>query len=136
MGEYDLIVIGGGTAGLVAAAGGASLGAKVALVERDRLGGDCLHYGCVPTKALVKSAKVASLMRRAPEFGLGEVPVEVDFPAVMRRMRSIIEKAGEADSPDRFRKPRRRGCISEKRPLREAQGGLGGWPPSLRGRAA
>lgn len=56
--EYDLLVIGGGTAGLVAATGGASLGAKVALVERDKLGGECLHYGCVPTKALVKSAKV------------------------------------------------------------------------------
>ncbi|CAN5754668.1 mercuric reductase [soil metagenome] len=103
MSDYDLVVIGGGTAGLVPAAGGASLGAKVALVEKDRLGGECLHYGCVPTKALVKSAKVASLMRRATEFGIGQVPVEVDFPAVMQRMRSIIEKAGEADSPDRFR---------------------------------
>ncbi|MDP8939513.1 MAG: FAD-dependent oxidoreductase [Actinomycetota bacterium] len=103
MSEYDLVVIGGGTAGLVAAAGGASLGAKVALVEKNKLGGECLYYGCVPTKALVKSAKVASLMRRAPEFGLGEVPVEVDFPAVMRRMRVVICKAGEADSPDRFR---------------------------------
>ena len=104
MGDYDLVVIGGGTAGLVAAAGGASLGAKVALVEKNKLGGECLYYGCVPTKALVKSAKVASLMRRAPEFGIAEVGVEVDFPAVMRRMRAIIDKAGEADSPDRFRK--------------------------------
>lgn len=104
MGDYDLVVIGGGTAGLVAAAGGASLGAKVALVEKNKLGGECLYYGCVPTKALVKSAKVASLMRRAPEFGIGEVEVEVDFPAVMRRMRTVISKAGEADSPDRFRK--------------------------------
>ena len=104
MGDYDLVVIGGGTAGLVAAAGGASLGAKVALVEKNKLGGDCLNYGCVPTKALIKSAKVASLMRRAPEFGLGKVDVEVDFPAVMSRMRSVIAKAGEADSPDRFRK--------------------------------
>lgn len=103
MKEYDLVVIGGGTAGLVPAAGGASLGAKVALVERDKLGGECLNYGCVPTKSLIKSAKVASLMRRAPEFGMAPVQVEVDFPAVMDRMRSIIEKAGEPDDPQRFR---------------------------------
>ncbi len=99
-----MVVIGGGTAGLVAAAGGASLGAKVALVERDKLGGECLNYGCVPTKALIRSAKVASLMRRAEEFGLEPVPVEVDFPAVMARMRAVMERAGEADSPERFRK--------------------------------
>ncbi|WP_166397897.1 dihydrolipoyl dehydrogenase family protein [Rubrobacter marinus] len=103
MADYDLLVIGGGTAGLVAAAGGASLGAKVALVERDKLGGECLNYGCVPTKALIRSAKVASLMRRAPEFGVRPVPVEVDFPAVMRRMRAAMEEAGERDSPERFR---------------------------------
>ncbi|CAN5210592.1 mercuric reductase [soil metagenome] len=101
--EYDLLVVGGGTGGLVAAAGAASLGARVALVERDRLGGDCLYRGCVPTKALVKTAKVASLARRAEEFGLRPMEVEVDFPAAMRRMRSVIEKAGEPDDPDRFR---------------------------------
>jgi pyruvate/2-oxoglutarate dehydrogenase complex dihydrolipoamide dehydrogenase (E3) component len=72
MSEYDLLVVGGGTAGLVAAAGGASLGAKVALVESYKLGRECPHYGCcVPTKALVKNAnKVASLARRAGKFGL------------------------------------------------------------------
>ncbi len=100
---YDLVVVGGGTAGLVAAAGSASLGARVALVERDKLGGECLNYGCVPTKALIRSAGVASLMRRAPEFGIKPVPVEVDFPAVMSRMRAAMEKAGERDSPERFR---------------------------------
>lgn len=101
--EYDLVVVGAGTGGLVPAAGGASLGARVALVEGSEMGGDCLNRGCVPTKALIKSAKVASLMRRAPEFGLGSVPVEVDFPAVMRRMRGVIERAGEHDSAERFR---------------------------------
>ena len=103
MAGYDLVVVGGGTAGLVAAAGGASLGARVALVERDKLGGECLNYGCVPTKALIRSAKVAHLMRRAPEFGMRSVPVDVDFPGVMSRMRAAMEKAGERDSPERFR---------------------------------
>ncbi len=104
MERYDLVVIGGGTAGLVAAAGGASLGAKVALVERDKLGGECLHRGCVPTKALVKSARVARLVNRAEEFGVKTGGVEVDFPAVMERMRRVIETVGEGDDPDRFRK--------------------------------
>lgn len=101
--RYDLVVIGGGTAGLVSAAGGASLGAKVALVERDKLGGDCLFYGCVPTKALVKSARVAYMINTSEQYGIKSSPAEVDFPAVMARMRSVIETAGEADDPQRFR---------------------------------
>ena len=68
--RYDLVVIGGGTAGLVSAAGATSLGARVALVERDKLGGDCLHNGCVPTKALVKSARVAILVDHSEEYGI------------------------------------------------------------------
>lgn len=100
---YDLVVIGGGTAGLVSAAGGAALGAKVALVERDRLGGDCLYHGCVPTKALVKSAHVVKAVNTSGEFGIRSSGAEVDFPAVMDRMRRVIEKAGEADDPERFR---------------------------------
>lgn len=103
MRDLDLLVIGGGTAGLVAAAGGASLGARVALVERDLLGGDCLNYGCVPTKALVRSAKVASLVRRADEYGVRAGDVEVDFAAVMERMRSIVQNVGRHDDPQRFR---------------------------------
>ncbi len=102
MDPYDLIVVGGGTAGLVAAAGGASMGARVALVERDRLGGDCLHHGCVPTKALVSSARAAHLLSRASEFGMRPHPVEVDFPAVMQRVRRVIETVGAHDDPDRF----------------------------------
>jgi pyruvate/2-oxoglutarate dehydrogenase complex dihydrolipoamide dehydrogenase (E3) component len=101
--EYDLVVVGGGTAGLVSAAGAASLGARVALVERDRLGGDCLYHGCVPTKALVKSARVVSLVNRAEEFGIRTSGAGVDFPAVMGRMRRVMETAGESDDPDRFR---------------------------------
>ena len=101
--NYDLVVIGGGTAGLVSAAGAASLGARVALVERDKLGGDCLYRGCVPTKTLVKSARVAHLVRHSEEYGIGSGGPEVDFPAVMDRMDRVIARAGEHDSPQRFR---------------------------------
>ena len=101
--KYDLVVIGAGTAGLVASAGAASLGARVALVERDKLGGDCLYRGCVPTKTLVKSARVAHLVRHSEEYGVKSGEAEVDFPAVMDRMRRVIERAGEPDSPERFR---------------------------------
>ncbi len=101
--KYDLVVIGGGTAGLVSSAGAASLGAKVALIERDKLGGDCLYHGCVPTKTLVKSARVAHLLDHSEEYGIKSARHEVDFPAVMSRMRRVIDVAGEQDSPDRFR---------------------------------
>ncbi|HBG46539.1 MAG TPA: hypothetical protein DDW94_06055 [Deltaproteobacteria bacterium] len=70
MKSFDLIVIGGGVAGLVAASGAARFGAKVALIDNVSLGGDCLRTGCVPTKRLVQSAKVASLLRRSEEFGI------------------------------------------------------------------
>ena len=102
--RYDLVVVGGGTAGLVSAAGAASLGAKVALVERDKLGGDCLHNGCIPTKALVKSARVAHLINHSQEYGIKTSGYEVDFPAVMDRMVRVIRTAGEHDDADRFRK--------------------------------
>lgn len=103
MDDHDLLVIGGGTAGLVAAAGGASMGARVALVERDLLGGECLHTGCVPSKALVRSAKVADLLRRSAEFGIRSGDVEVDFSTVMERMRSVVQTVGRHDDPQRFR---------------------------------
>ncbi len=104
-GPYNLVVIGGGTAGLVAAAGAAGLGAKVALIERELLGGDCLNVGCVPSKALLSAAKYAAAVRGAGEFGV-RVPegVTVDFPAVMERMRKLRAGISPHDSAERFRK--------------------------------
>jgi pyruvate/2-oxoglutarate dehydrogenase complex dihydrolipoamide dehydrogenase (E3) component len=103
--RYDLVVIGAGTAGLVAAAGAAALGARVALVEKHLLGGDCLNYGCVPSKALVAAARTAALVKRAGEFGV-RVPdgVQVHFPSVMERMRRLRAHIGHHDSAARFRK--------------------------------
>ncbi|MBI4487579.1 MAG: mercuric reductase [Deltaproteobacteria bacterium] len=104
MEKFDLAVIGGGTGGLVTAAGASQFGAKVALIEKDKLGGECLYTGCVPSKTLLRSAKVASLIRRASDFGIKVPSYEVDFSLVMARMRKVIEKVGEHDSPERFRK--------------------------------
>ena len=102
--RYNLVVVGAGTAGLVAAAGAAGLGAKVALVERHLLGGDCLNVGCVPSKALIRSARAAADVRDAKRFGVevtGEV--RVDFPAVMERMRSLRADISPNDSAARFK---------------------------------
>jgi pyruvate/2-oxoglutarate dehydrogenase complex dihydrolipoamide dehydrogenase (E3) component len=103
-GRYNLVVIGAGTAGLVAAAGAAGLGAKVALIERELLGGDCLNVGCVPSKALLSAAKRVAAVRRAGEFGIN-VPegVDVDFAAVMERMRRLRAGISPHDSASRFR---------------------------------
>lgn len=104
MKKFDLLIIGGGVGGLVSASGAAQLGARVALVERESLGGDCLKTGCVPTKRLIYSAKVASLMKRAGEFGLEGEPLRVNFRKVMQGMRDIQAEIGKNDDPERFRK--------------------------------
>ena len=98
--RYDLVTIGGGSGGLTAAIFAARVGAKVLLVDRERLGGDCLYYGCVPSKALIASARAAHRMRRAETFGLRPVEVTVDFPAVMQRIARIQERIAEGESPD------------------------------------
>lgn len=101
--RYNLVVIGAGTAGLVTAAGAAGLGAKVALVERERMGGDCLNFGCVPSKALLRAARAAADARNAGAFGVrigGDI--HVDFPAVMQRMRRLRAEISNNDSAHRF----------------------------------
>lgn len=103
-GRYNMVVIGGGTAGLVTAAGAAGLGAKVALIERDLMGGDCLNVGCVPSKALIRCARTAFDARDAARFGVrGCENVRVDFAAVMERMRRLRAGISHHDSAARFR---------------------------------
>jgi pyruvate/2-oxoglutarate dehydrogenase complex dihydrolipoamide dehydrogenase (E3) component len=102
--SYNLVVIGGGTAGLVCAAGAAGLGAKVALVERNLMGGDCLNYGCVPSKGLVRAARAAFDARNAGTFGVrGGEGITVDFGAAMTRMRTLRSGISQHDSARRFR---------------------------------
>jgi len=101
---YNLVVIGAGTAGLVSAAGAAGLGAKVALVERHLMGGDCLNVGCVPSKAIIRSSRVYADIRDAGLFGLKvSSAAAVDFPAVMERMRRLRAGISKTDSAKRFR---------------------------------
>lgn len=104
MNKRDLVIIGGGAGGLVVASVAAQLGLKVTLIEKEKkLGGDCLHYGCVPSKTLIQAAKVASLMRRGEEFGLPAIEPEVDLNRVNAHVRSVIEHIQQHDDPDRFR---------------------------------
>lgn len=100
-GRYNLLVIGGGPAGLVAALGAAGLGANVALVERGLLGGDCLVHGCVPSKALLRSAHVASAARHSGALGV-HAEVSTDFAAIMARMRQIRANIAPHDSAERL----------------------------------
>lgn len=99
---YDLVVIGGGTAGLVSAVGAAGLGARVALVEHALLGGDCLNTGCVPSKAIIRSARVADAARRASPFGVTTGGVDTDFGVVMQRMRERRARLAAHDSASRL----------------------------------
>lgn len=101
-GRYNLVVIGAGTAGLVTAAGAAGLGAKVALIERNLMGGDCLNVGCVPSKAIISAARVAASARAGDAFGVHVDGVHVDFGKVMQRMRSLRAGISGHDSANRF----------------------------------
>lgn len=102
--RYDLLVIGAGTGGLVSAAIGAALGARVALVERALMGGDCLNFGCVPSKAVLRAARSwAAARRSAGDFNGPEVSGKGDFTSVMERMRRIRADIAEVDGAERFR---------------------------------
>ncbi len=104
-GRYNLVVIGAGTAGLVSAAGGAALGAKVALIERHLMGGDCTNYGCVPSKAIIRSARAAYAVLEASSFGISaKNGNQANFSCVMERMRRLRAQISANDSVERFTK--------------------------------
>ena len=104
MEQRDLVVLGGGAGGLTISSVAAQLGLKVTLIEKEqKLGGDCLHYGCVPSKTLIKSAKVASLMRRASDFGLENVEANINLEKISKHVQSVVEHIQQHDDPERFR---------------------------------
>ncbi|MBE0624668.1 MAG: FAD-dependent oxidoreductase [Burkholderiales bacterium] len=100
--ERNLIVIGAGSAGLVTSYIAAAVKAKVTLVEKHKLGGDCLNTGCVPSKALIRSARLLAHMRRSPEFGIRDARAEFDFAEVMERVQRVIKTVAPHDSAERY----------------------------------
>lgn len=100
--DYNIIVIGGGSAGLVSSYIAAAVKAKVALIEKHKMGGDCLNTGCVPSKALLRSAKMLSYAKRAKEFGFQKTTVEFDFAKVMQRVQNVIKAIAPHDSRERY----------------------------------
>ncbi len=100
--DYNIVVIGAGSGGLVASYIAAAVKAKVALVEKHKMGGDCLNTGCVPSKALIKSAKIANLSNRYAEYGMDSIKVDFEFSKVMERVHSVIKKIEPHDSKDRY----------------------------------
>ena len=100
--DYHIVVIGAGSAGLVVAAGAANMGAKVALIEADKMGGDCLNYGCVPSKTFLRSAHLSADIHNAAVFGLSAKASAPDLKAIMNRVRSVIKEIEPHDSKERF----------------------------------
>jgi pyruvate/2-oxoglutarate dehydrogenase complex dihydrolipoamide dehydrogenase (E3) component/uncharacterized membrane protein YdjX (TVP38/TMEM64 family) len=101
--EYNMVVIGAGSAGLVSAYIASTLKAKVALIEKHEMGGDCLNTGCVPSKALIQSARMAHAAKRAADFGFKHAQVEFEFAEVMERVQHVIQKVAPHDSVERYR---------------------------------
>lgn len=102
--DANLVVVGAGSGGLVSAYIAAAVKAKVYLIEKHRMGGDCLNTGCVPSKSLIRSAKINHYIKRASEFGLEPAPAGIDFPAVMKRIQGIIKTIEPHDSVERYTK--------------------------------
>jgi len=102
--DRNVVVIGAGSAGLVTSYIAAAVKAKVTLIEKHRMGGDCLNTGCVPSKALIRSAKLAAQMRRASDFGLGSAEPRVDFAEVMERVERVVRRIEPHDSVERYTK--------------------------------
>jgi pyruvate/2-oxoglutarate dehydrogenase complex dihydrolipoamide dehydrogenase (E3) component/uncharacterized membrane protein YdjX (TVP38/TMEM64 family) len=100
--EYNMVVIGAGSAGLVSAYIAAATKAKVALIERHKMGGDCLNTGCVPSKALIRSAKFLSHVARSKEFGIGQASAAFDFAEVMERVQRVVQAIEPHDSVERY----------------------------------
>ena len=100
--EANIVVIGAGSGGLVASLIAAAVKAKVILIERHKMGGDCLNTGCVPSKAILRSAKIANYMHRAEEFGIESVNVKPVFAKVLKRVHKVIETIEPHDSVERF----------------------------------
>ncbi len=101
--DRNLVVIGAGSAGLVSAYIAAAVKAKVTLIEKHRMGGDCLNTGCVPSKALIKSARLLAQIRRAREFGIRSASAEFDFADVMERVQRVVKAVEPHDSAERYR---------------------------------
>ncbi|MCB1176786.1 MAG: FAD-dependent oxidoreductase [Leptospiraceae bacterium] len=100
--EYNMVVLGAGAAGLVSSLISATVKAKVALIERHKMGGDCLNTGCVPSKALIASAKKVHLAKKAVNFGLSDVKIKFDFKKIMNRVEGVVKKIEPNDSIERY----------------------------------
>ncbi|NIA21261.1 MAG: FAD-dependent oxidoreductase [Anaerolineaceae bacterium] len=118
MADYDLLVIGGGAGGLNVASAAAQLGATVALVEKRRLGGDCLWHGCVPSKALIRCAAAAHNLREIDHFGVRVYGLQTDFPQAMKYVHDVQARIAEHDDPERFRNLFRRRALRRRPHLR------------------
>ena len=101
--EFDIAVIGAGAGGLVVASGGARVGAKIALIEKHKLGGDCLWHGCVTSKTLLKCARVAHTMRHADHWALAPVDPRPDLAHVMEHVERVVDSVAAPETAERFR---------------------------------